>query len=503
MVEESRDTAEHHAARRKRRRLGCLAILLTPVVLLAVLLGLFGLRLLEKPKITHDYLAEFNERYEGVPEPDKAWPLYKQAILLRLTNPHPKANDSLWLSYPGWSDWDAARERIEALAPSLELIRQGAGKPIFGKALSLEEDPDIVKAQGGPGMFAAMSVSADDNPLWMSMITMDDLGYFRKMAKDLAQDTRIAMEDGQVERAIENIEAMLGVAAHVAESETILNLLTRCAADALACGTLERVLHDYPQAFTDADLARLQRAFMTIGLDGLRDDGGLTRNPLKLSMERAYYEDMVQRIYSDDGKGDGHMTLAGTNMVLVPMPGLMIVVLADSRKDAVKAYDQHEDRFLELARLQPFERGDGLEQMLAEQAEYESNTFLQARQPLGTMIPNWPMMIRALDKLNTERDAAITVIALHRYRLAHGDFPPALDQLVPEFLPTLPLDPMDGKPLRYRLKTSGPVLYSIGADGFDGGGVRAEEEQDAYPGAESPDDGDWVLYPLAMPVEDE
>jgi hypothetical protein len=498
-----RDTAEHHAARRKRRWLGCLAILLVPVLLLAVLLGLFGLRLMEKPQITRDYLAEFNERYEGVPESDKAWPLYKQAIILRINNPHPKANDSTWISYPDWSDWDEAKERIEALVPTLELIRQAASKPVFGKALSLEEDPDIVKAQGGPGMFGAMPSFLDEEPLWMAMLTMDDLGRFRKMAKDLAQDTLIAIEDGQAERAIENLEAMLGLAAHAAESETVVNLLTRGAIDALACGTVSIVLNNNPQAFTEPDLARLQQAFMTIGLDGLREDGGLTRIPIKLAMQRAFYMDMVQRIYSDDGTGDGRLTLDGTMLIFSPAPGPIAVVLAESRKEAVETYDESYERFIELARMQPFERGDDIEQMQAEQAEYEANGFLQARQPLGSMVTNWPMMIRALDRINTERDAAITVIALHRYRLADGDFPATLDELVPKFLPTLPLDPMDGKPLRYILKPDGPVLYSIGADGIDGGGVKAEEEQDAYPSAERPDDGDWVLYPVAMPVEDE
>jgi hypothetical protein len=141
--------------------------------------------------------------------------------------------------------------------------------------------------------------------------------------------------------------------------------------------------------------------------------------------------------------------------------------------------------------------------MQAEYKEYQTSPFLQARLPLYFMMRDWSGVIQAMDRSNTERDAAITVIALHRYRLADGDFPATLDELVPEFLPTLPLDPMDGKPLRYRLKVSGPVLYSIGADGFDGGGVKAEEEQDAYPSAERPDDGDWVLYPVATPVEDE
>jgi hypothetical protein len=500
-----RDTAEHHAARRKRRWLGCLAILLTPVILIAILLGLFGLRLLDKPKITRDYLAEFNERYQGVPESDKAWPLYKQAMILKLENPLSNTSSQNLLSYPGWSDWDAAKERIASLKPALELIREGASKPVYGKALSLYEDPDIVDARGGPSsMFAAIPGSADDDPLWMAMLTMDDLGYIRKMAFDLAQDTSIALEQDQPGRAIEDIEAMLGLAAHASESETLLNLMARSGAERLASGTLKRVLLDNPQAFTKPGLARLQQAFMTIGLEGLREDGRLTRSiPVKLSMERAYFLDMTQRVYSDDGKGDGHMTLEGTKLVLVPLPGLVTVVLAESRKEAIGNFDEHFERFLRLVRMPIWERGDAVDQLDIEWNEYAASRYLQAKHPLETLNPFWPRMLFAVDRPNTERDAAITVIALHRYRLAHRSFPATLHELVPEFLPTLPLDPMDGKPLRYRLKVSGPVLYSIGADGDDDKGTPAKKEQDAYPGALPPDDGDWVLYPIAMPVEDD
>jgi hypothetical protein len=65
----------------------------------------------------------------------------------------------------------------------------------------------------------------------------------------------------------------------------------------------------------------------------------------------------------------------------------------------------------------------------------------------------------------------ITAIALKRYQLQHGNFPDKLSELTPELLPSVPLDPVDGKPLRYRRNTDGTfLLYSVGADGKDDGG---------------------------------
>jgi hypothetical protein len=44
---------------------------------------------------------------------------------------------------------------------------------------------------------------------------------------------------------------------------------------------------------------------------------------------------------------------------------------------------------------------------------------------------------------------AATACAVERFRLKYKKLPEKLEQLVPEFLPKVPIDPFDGKPLRY------------------------------------------------------
>ena len=69
------------------------------------------------------------------------------------------------------------------------------------------------------------------------------------------------------------------------------------------------------------------------------------------------------------------------------------------------------------------------------------------------------------------RELTITALALKRYQLRHGQYLADLSALVPEFLASVPRDPADGQPLRYRLKPDGTfLLYSIGEDGTDNGG---------------------------------
>jgi hypothetical protein len=71
----------------------------------------------------------------------------------------------------------------------------------------------------------------------------------------------------------------------------------------------------------------------------------------------------------------------------------------------------------------------------------------------------------------TTKRVVITAIALKRFQLKHGNFPEKLSELAPEFLSSVPLDPIDGKPLRYRKNSDGTfLLYSVGDNGVDDGG---------------------------------
>jgi hypothetical protein len=57
---------------------------------------------------------------------------------------------------------------------------------------------------------------------------------------------------------------------------------------------------------------------------------------------------------------------------------------------------------------------------------------------------------------------AKTGLALERYRLAHGRWPEKLGELVPGFLPAIPLDPFDEAPLGYRQEGGEVMVYSRG-----------------------------------------
>lgn len=76
--------------------------------------------------------------------------------------------------------------------------------------------------------------------------------------------------------------------------------------------------------------------------------------------------------------------------------------------------------------------------------------------------------------------SAHTALAAKRYELAHGRLPDSLDQLVPRYLDAVPLDWFDGQPLKYKRTEAGALIYSVGRDGKDDGGVRQEQSQNGW-----------------------
>ncbi len=105
-------------------------------------------------------------------------------------------------------------------------------------------------------------------------------------------------------------------------------------------------------------------------------------------------------------------------------------------------------------------------------------------------------------RAESSRRLLVTAIALKRYQLQHTNYPPSLNDLVPNRLARVPVDLMDGKPLRYRLNPDGSfLLYSVGDDGEDNGGdaslTGTTTNLNNWPGASR----DFVWPRAATPAE--
>ncbi len=84
---------------------------------------------------------------------------------------------------------------------------------------------------------------------------------------------------------------------------------------------------------------------------------------------------------------------------------------------------------------------------------------------------------------------AQTSLALERYRVANGGLPDSLRQLSPTFIPAVPVDPFTGQELLYRRDQEGYVVYSVGPDRRDDGGIK-QLPRDSH---EDPPSGDIIF----------
>ncbi len=83
---------------------------------------------------------------------------------------------------------------------------------------------------------------------------------------------------------------------------------------------------------------------------------------------------------------------------------------------------------------------------------------------------------KAVRNAQLRRDSALRLtiadLAVRCYQLDNGNPPRELNQLVPEYLEALPIDPHSGKPVLYQFNPPGQwIIYSVGSDGKDDGGV--------------------------------
>jgi hypothetical protein len=143
-------------------------------------------------------------------------------------------------------------------------------------------------------------------------------------------------------------------------------------------------------------------------------------------------------------------------------------------------------------------------QVFPKQIEANTNALEQAfagRNPVTTICTRHQLlaviMLSALDNIprraagaQTAVDEAAIACAIERFRLAKGQYPDSLQELVPQFISSLPNDVISGEPYKYYRTNDGRyVLYSVGWNGTDDGGA---------PGQTLFNDkgGDWVWqYP--------
>jgi hypothetical protein len=269
----------------------------------------------------------------------------------------------------------------------------------------------------------------------------------------LAMEATFAAEHGDRNKAATGLRAALALAQSVADEPTEISQLTRAAGNRNALLSLPLVLTQVE--LTDEQLGRLSTA-----LARADDSDALVRGAIG---ERCFAIDLYRH------------------------PELRLAALLDRfyspalrRRIAVRRamgvldiwllhYLDQSARYLELCR-QPV--ADRIRNARSVAVPYPFSGFAISltMRLAGDMTPV---------ELNARHLADVGLglagLAVERYRLARGQLPATLAELVPALLSAVPVDPFDGKPVRYWRSAKGYVLYSVGFDGRDDGGDEKKD----------------------------
>lgn len=487
-----------------------LVVALLCVALLVGLGAALTARFLAEPTVTRNFAEELNRTLGAGPE-ESALPLIHRAIPAMAGCPTFTDDRGQAVLVTGderrgergsqvlaqWLDTQAARD-------ALDLWRRAADRPKLGALLSDAIDPELAAAfelaGRGTGPDAA---GASENPATIGLL-LPYLGEFRAAARLLAADARSASERGDGALAIANMEAIFGLSRLTAQQPTLISSLVAIALREVGTALMLEILAGTPPIVDPDGLDRL-----ALVLSAASDD---ISPEIALDGELAMALDMIQRTYSDNGRGGGFMTTSGAAMLAQGFYGdatstsptftarlraFPAALAAPGRSALTERAERRVQDALALART-PLHGFD---------ASPEHRALLQ---PLGSPLtdPLAPAFERCAVSFRMSElrlQAARTIIALHQHSARTGAWPVSLDALVPSLLPVLPIDEFDGMPLRYRAEGEGFTLWSVGTDRVDNLGVRGLRAWVWLPEAElaaSRDAqllGDLVLWPPLAP----
>lgn len=287
-------------------------------------------------------------------------------------------------------------------------------------------------------------------------LAMEWLPDVRKSAFLLCLEGLAACERGDPNQAMQSIRATLALG-NSANSPVLVHRLVGVAVQALAYGSVERVLNRMP--LTDERLQTLSE-----WIDTYRDDDGY-RNAL--IGERCFGLSMF-RFAAGSMSGQGG---PGGKVMAVLVALRKMVGLHD--RDMLSYIDlmQKQIDVVDLPNREWFTVHGSMEDVVASGDGAGLLTKM--------LMPALGRVFQLDSRSVAHRRAAQTALAIERYRLAEGRLPRDLSDLTPAYLESVPRDPFDGQELRYDVLAKGYVVYSIGEDlRDDGGAEKADDKRD-------------------------
>lgn len=444
--------------------------------------------LAKRPQLKRNFTAELNAPIAAIPQQERAWPLYRKALV------ELKSGLDRWRPTdfrPDSPNWPQIMEFVDAHQAAFADLRAAAALPHLGHRYAHHEQPDDEPLVRKPGTASGVAPEPPDanSPLFHLLLTPQQ--YLSQAFPLLLADARRAAAAGDDATVVADITAVLRICRHMEQPSFLAARSATLRGFLPWCGAIGEMLSSDPCPLDDAQLHEVA--------DGLHDFQALSTRP-DLTTERMMLDDVEQRLFTDDGQGDGCVCIHGD--IAMTLKVVMIPDVERQLKERAATRKEYQEKLDELFAL--------VEQDCATPIwELGTPRFATAFDAIRDD-RRWVLVTRMFpDVMPLHREAQMTAlwvdgirvaIAVKRHRMRSGTWPASLDELVPGLLPAIPVDRFSGQPLRYRLEDGEPRLYSVFQDGVDNGGTPAPESESTTQ-IIIPDDphqavrGDLVLWP--------
>ena len=478
-----------------------------------------------KPNPNTNYLLSIMESVRSADDSDKAWPLYREAWIKHRFCGGPEQhefqavlhNDQGALCEVTDEKWPDVVAFVEARKDLLDAFRSGVDRPLFGLELhsKYEEYSDVDQQAIAPvwyaGHVARKKADTEIPPEepeeevvggWLIATLLPHTQSLPFAAKMLRIDTRIAVQENNPALALKNLKTIMALARQISDTPFIVSQLGSDNIATHAFDEIEKILTEHPDFFSDAELVALKRLVEQYELNFVP------------SFENEIFavKDVLQTIYTDDGDDDGRLTKQGLTVMSGFMGGdrtqnpisFAYSNLKSSRKKTIECFEN----YIELAKtelVKPLYEKTLTNEELLDQALSDTpgpNEYL-----IKMFGPEVVSFQRFMRLSNARQDSVTIAIAAEQFKRRNGRFPERLDQLTGEFLKSTPLDPMNGNPFGYILSEGMPIIYSVGDDKIDGGGIGLTDEF-GQPRTRNNSmnmegvTGDWIFWPTPDDVYD-
>lgn len=440
-----------------------------------------------KPNVRVDYLAILSQKAQPrAGEQENAWPHYERAIELLVQEPNELGEVEAFRYYvsagardlSGFTDPErrALEDWLVANRPAWEEFAAGVTKPYCWR----QYEPGAGGARGPSLLNVDMAGYAQLRRFAFLGIWRSRVHFHHGRVSDALEDCLIVARAGSHwQRLPLLMEQLLGHGLSSMAHAEILRLIERRTPSPEALATLQRGLSElYPQQYPLADI----------------EERWLTAL------------DVVQHEFTDGGPGGGHLVYSFSDIVesarvsmglrsakWLQLPDWKRMFLHPRRNQAVAKAREMFERQRRLVRLTPYERRNR-EVAVAEET---SDSLPEYGDVLVNSDVFWEESIVTRNAFHSKamHEATLTIVALLRHRQEKGLYPASLEELIGSgYLQALPCDPYGSGALSYRRGNSDFVLYSLGPDFDDDGGILGETEEGRIPNWLN--HGDTVFWPV-------